>query len=680
MSDVISRIKNVGGTINAEVASSDVADSFEGYASISRKMDAVSAGSYRRLDTIDVPMVIHHGVLPIDRGGTVELNKVSDVYFTVEYDISAYKNYYLVFHGEHQFNNQAFAVTDASGKILAKDSCTDDSGITPVLEEVAVGSTAAKAYCGIELRTPVSTNAERIFKNAPCVYVNNYNDAVGAGDGIFYNYVEPDGFIYNCYIDVHHRVGASILYSISPSYSYCIAYRRVKKGQRYHAAKLIGFSDACGAAVIDEDMALRSVYVIPTDDTVMCSSTSIPIDVDGWLLWNYTGPDVMCAPSLDVGVPPFSSQHIPYTDFPVKIDKRNDVVWDDTREGYYGFNQSEDQFNSYKGIRVSEPLAINDATIWIKGTWWADCPLAVIFNADGNKIMQIPQAKLDNTSGYVDMPVYVPAEANTIVLQDVSKAASSSANAKPPELYWYRGVRPFKKDDQVAASGGNVLAGKKYVACGDSFTEASNLGRDHYDNELKCYESYAWMIAKRNGMVYAPDAISGSRMTNVGGEGWRPFSLDRYKHIPEDADYITLMFGLNEFDFCNAESTKGTVGSTDNTTVWGAWDVVLEWILTNRPKARVGIIISDAWLPQSYAKTLIDIANYWGVPYLDLGGDPNIPLMNGGRRPGSGTTCSGKAAELRNRQHYQSYPDDSHPNYDGHVWRSTVIENFLRSL
>ena len=169
-------------------------------------------------------------------------------------------------------------------------------------------------------------------------------------------------------------------------------------------------------------------------------------------------------------------------------------------------------------------------------------------------------------------------------------------------------------------------------------------------------------------------------MTNVDDGARYPFSLDRYKHIPEDADYITLMFGLNESNFCEKDSTKGTIGSTDNTTVWGAWDTVLEWILTNRPKARVGIIIPDAWLSQSYAKTLIDIANYWGVPYLDLGGDPKVPLMNGGRRSGSGVTCSEKAAELRNRQHYQSYPDDAHPNYDGHVWRSTVIEDFIRSL
>lgn len=677
MSDPISKVKNSSGTLDAYIASSDVADSFEGYASFSRKMNTVSAGSYRRLDVADVPMVVRQGVLPVDSGGTLELREVTDVYFTVEYDVSAYKNYFLVFHGEHHFNHQAFVVTDASGKVLAKDSCTDDSGVTPVLEEVAVGSTAAKAYCGFEFLGVTPAEAEGILENVADVYVNNYNDAVDAGDGIFYNYVEPDGFIYNHFITTGYKVDVSVLRSLRQSYSHCIAYKRVKRGQRYRASKLIGFGSACGAATVDEDMTLRNVLVIPTDaDTVTRSSTWISIDADGWLLWNYTGPDVMCAPSLGVGVPPFSSQYVPYTDFTVRIDRRTDVVWDDTREGYYGFFQSEDQFKPYEGIRVSDPLAISGSTMWIKGTWWAECPLAVMFDADGNKIMQIPQARLDNDSGYVDTPVYVPAEASTMVLQDVSGATGSPADAEPPELYWYYGVQPFKKDDQVTTSGENVLAGKKYVACGDSFTDASNLGPGHYDAELDCYESYAYMIAKRNGMVYAPDAISGSTITVTESEWERyPFSRDRYKNIPEDADYITLMFGLNE-----TSAPLGTEGSTDNTTVWGAWDVVLEWILTNRPRARVGIIISDAWMTQAYAQTLIDIANYWGVPYLDLGGDPKVPLMNGGRRAGSGVTCSEKAAELRNRQHYQTYPSDSHPNYEGHVWRSTVIENWMRGL
>lgn len=676
MSNVISHIKNTSGTVNAEVANSDVANSFDGYANFSQKMKAVSAGSYRRLNAIDAPKVIHTGMLPKDAGGSLELVTLKDHYCTIEYDISNYKNKYLVFNGEHQYDHSAFVITDATGKVLAKDSCTDNSKVTPVVEEVLIDSTATKAYCGIDMLGYKLESAENILRDVHKIYVNDYNDAVNANCGMFYNYMQPDGFIYNHYVSKAHTIGVSVLRSLNVSNSHCLAYKRVKRGQTYRAYKLAAEMDVCGAATVDENMSLLQVFEVPQkNESVIRDTCIIDIEHDGWLLWNYTGPDVMGALSLDIGVPPFSTQHMQYTDFPVRIDSRNDIEWDTERQGYYGFYQGADAFEPYDGIRVSKPLKVSGTTLWLKGTWCAQCPLAVLFDANGNKIMQIPQSALNDTSGYIDTPIYVPVEAKTMVLHDISSADAGLGNIEPPELYWYYGVKPVK-DDHDTTIKGNVLAGKKYVACGDSFTAANNLGNDHYDADLKCYESYAYMIAKRNDMVYAPDAISGSTITVTESEWERyPFSKDRYKNIPEDADYVTLMFGLNELN-----APLGTKGSTDNTTVWGAWDVVLEWILTNRPKARVGIIIADAWMSQSYAQALIDIANYWGVPYLDLGGDPKIPLMNGGRRSGSGVECSEKAAELRNRQHYQSYPKDSHPNYDGHMWRSTVIEDFLRSL
>lgn len=113
----------------------------------------------------------------------------------------------------------------------------------------------------------------------------------------------------------------------------------------------------------------------------------------------------------------------------------------------------------------------------------------------------------------------------------------------------------------------------------------------------------------------------------------------------------------------------------------GAWNVVLEYLITNNPKARIGVIMSDAWMPQSYYETLKEICEWWGIPMLDLGGDPNIPLMNGGRRKGSGLTLNPKVADLRNKQFYQNYETgDSHPNDAGHEWRSTVVEDFIRRL
>lgn len=52
---------------------------------------------------------------------------------------------------------------------------------------------------------------------------------------------------------------------------------------------------------------------------------------------------------------------------------------------------------------------------------------------------------------------------------------------------------------------------------------------------------------------------------------------------------------------------------------------------------------------------------------------------SGGNRDGSGLILNPKVAELRNATFYNA-DGDAHPNDKGHEWRSTVIENWIRSL
>lgn len=236
---------------------------------------------------------------------------------------------------------------------------------------------------------------------------------------------------------------------------------------------------------------------------------------------------------------------------------------------------------------------------------------------------------------------------------------------------------------EEAMNTGNVLYNKKIAFCGDSFTEASNLGKpDGYDEYWGCYKSYGWRIANRNKMKLYHDGIGGSTMHIVDVDNPNtnsPFAYQRYKNVPNDCDYIILQFGLNESSIANDDSTKGTKESTDATTMWGSWNTVLEYLITNHPTARIGVVMSDAWMSQTYFTTLKEICEWWGVPLLDLGGDSNVPVMNGGRRAGCGLTLNPKVAELRNATFYNA-EGDAHPNDLGHEWRSTVIENFIRSL
>mgnify|MGYP001036053629 CR=1 FL=1 len=222
----------------------------------------------------------------------------------------------------------------------------------------------------------------------------------------------------------------------------------------------------------------------------------------------------------------------------------------------------------------------------------------------------------------------------------------------------------------------NPLWGKHYHACGDSFTAGSYV--TDIDKATGEPLTTNYLVAKYNNMKFTKDAIGGSDMTNV-GDASNPFSVDRYLNIPEDTDYLTLQFGLNEIDIASEPSTLGTSADSTNTTMWGAYNTVLQWILTNRPNAKVGVIISDSWMTETYANALIDICKFWGVPWLDLGGDPQVSLNIGGRRGGSGITLSETAKSLRDNQ-FKISSGNAHPNGAANRWRYTALQEFLRRL
>ena len=94
----------------------------------------------------------------------------------------------------------------------------------------------------------------------------------------------------------------------------------------------------------------------------------------------------------------------------------------------------------------------------------------------------------------------------------------------------------------------------------------------------------------------------------------------------------------------------------------------------NQVIVRNGVILADAWMPENYANAVKEICGYWGISCLDLKGEC-VPMGIGGKY----AECSPKARELRNAA-FQMSDTDSHPNVKAHQYRSTIIENFLRSL
>ena len=233
----------------------------------------------------------------------------------------------------------------------------------------------------------------------------------------------------------------------------------------------------------------------------------------------------------------------------------------------------------------------------------------------------------------------------------------------------------------------DVLFGKKWVACGDSFTHgdftgiddpaAYTIGEGRYAGE---YRVYPFIIGGRCGMEVINEAVNGSTITNLHNDDSKNFAFSRYKSdIFDGADYITLAFGIND---CTSHQNApiGTLDDADASTFCGAWNVVLRYLIGKYPLAKIGILLTNGFnsLPEDeqYPVMIRQIAHKYGLPYLDMDAGEQVPLMNRSNR----TDVDPEIKEIRNRTFAVTYGKNSHPNVAAHEYESAFIENWLRSL
>jgi len=237
----------------------------------------------------------------------------------------------------------------------------------------------------------------------------------------------------------------------------------------------------------------------------------------------------------------------------------------------------------------------------------------------------------------------------------------------------------------------NVLWGKSLVACGDSFTEGDfskwvdSEGREKtaspeiYDPEMRVYKTYPWWIAKRNNMRLKNVARCGGTIAitkeylespdTVDKNLRSPFSHKTYRNLGDDVDYILIMYGLNDMYKCNL----GTIDDETNETFYGAFNVVYRYLITKYPYAKIGAIVSNAYLSEDFANAVREVSVKWGIPYLDLLRDTGISTTL--NKEGM---CD-EARKIRNSQFYVT-PDNGHPNHKAHEIISHAVEDFLRKL
>ena len=250
-----------------------------------------------------------------------------------------------------------------------------------------------------------------------------------------------------------------------------------------------------------------------------------------------------------------------------------------------------------------------------------------------------------------------------VPLVQIKKQFNSYALNENLEIPRYKDTLESVKN-AIDKNFGNVLWGKKLATVGTSITFGIALSLDEtYGIRM----TYGGITAIKNNMSFVNYGISGSTLQNV--EGKNPFSVDRYKNMDKDLDYLTIEFGWND----DAYGTLGTITDTDNTTYYGARNVVLPWLIENYPNTKIGLIVPYGCTAEMREAVRI-VAKKYGLGYMDMTGDSNIPFIRD-REPSFNVPNV-----IRDLYRSRYMADNAHPNAEGYKAWATAYENFLRSL
>lgn len=236
----------------------------------------------------------------------------------------------------------------------------------------------------------------------------------------------------------------------------------------------------------------------------------------------------------------------------------------------------------------------------------------------------------------------------------------------------------------------NILYGKTLCCCGDSITYGADMDAEGIVSvpTINSYQwsaytkkwtkwtadepaAYGYQIASRNNMTFYNGGVSGATVQASGGTITVPGFSDvdgEYTLLPDHIDYLTLFYGWND----TAYGSLGTINDTTNDSYYGAYNVVLPYLINKYPYTKIALIVpfgTDA----NHREAIRLLANKWGLACFDMmqGGTP----LYYNKEESVGVDASIVAS---NRAKFQA--NGAHPNYRGHYQIGTMLEAFLRGI
>lgn len=174
------------------------------------------------------------------------------------------------------------------------------------------------------------------------------------------------------------------------------------------------------------------------------------------------------------------------------------------------------------------------------------------------------------------------------------------------------------------------VSGKKLVAFGDSITFGIQSKIDSNGNTSQANDEvnqYIKLFCNKLGLTLTNKAISGTTLVNVAHPTETTLTADKsiYNQVIttnlSTYDYILIAGGCND---AVLQRTLGTIGSTDNKTVYGALELMCQYIQNNK-KANAQVIfltpiplLRTLTIPlETYRNAVFEVAVKYGFNVVD---------------------------------------------------------------
>ena len=301
-----------------------------------------------------------------------------------------------------------------------------------------------------------------------------------------------------------------------------------------------------------------------------------------------------------------------------------------------------------------------------------------IFLSSSCAASEIPQ-EISSSSEDADCGNLSSAEESSSSSEPIEPISSSESVDSVESSSSEKPVETSSSESPVKSSSSKSLNGVVWYVVGDSFSAGDFEGLDPKPTiQEGPYAGkppvYSYLIGNRTGCDVRNISAGGTTICYYDTYGFtKPENGIMYRTDFSDADIITIYYGIND---SHNHIPIGNIDDMDPTTFYGAFNVALDYLTKNYPKAKIGIIISNGCDSEDYPEATEQIAIKWGLPYLDLDGGVNgiTMLRSSSRNP----TSDEEKKEILKQQWVHEH--NWHPNEYAHELESHFIEEWLLTL